>query len=80
MKRTNQQEAKANHYFTFGVGQGNRMFYVKIVGTYGSARERMFELFGKAWSFQYSEKQFNEHNMTNHYTLHPISLTDEAIA
>jgi len=73
-------EKKENWYFTFGVGHGNRMFCVRIVGTYGSARERMFELFGKVWSFQYSEKQFNEHDMQNHYTQHPISLTDEANA
>ena len=74
------QEAKQNWYFTFGVGHGNRMFYVRINGTNQSARARMHELFGTIWAFDYSEKQFGDSAERWDYKLHPISLTDEAIA
>ena len=80
MKTNKQQEKKENWYFTFGVGQGNRMFYVRILGTRGSSRERMHELFGAVWSFQYTEKEFGDSAERNNYTLHPISNTSEAIA
>lgn len=69
---------KENWYFTFGVGHGNRMFFVRINGTRSSARERMVELFGTIWSFQYSEKEFEGTAERWGYTQHPISFTDEA--
>jgi len=65
---------------TNGIGHGNRMFIVRINGTRESTRERMVELFGTVWASQYSEDQFNTYDMQNHYTEHPISLTDEVIA
>ena len=40
--------------FTFGVGQPNGGHYVKFFGTYGSAREKMVNHFGRRWAFQYS--------------------------
>lgn len=46
------------YYFTFGFGQENAGHYVKIYGTYGEAREKMFERYGSKWAFQYSEEQW----------------------
>ena len=46
--------------FTFGWGQRYQNKYVKIWGTYESAREKMFERYGKAWAFQYSEKEWED--------------------
>lgn len=46
--------------FTFGSGQEHAGYYVKIWGTFGSAREKMFAEYGKRWAFQYSEKQWKE--------------------
>lgn len=44
--------------FTFGSGQQHAGHYVKIRGTYGGAREKMFEKYGKDWAFQYSEEEW----------------------
>ena len=44
--------------FTFGVGQQHEGKYVRIRGTYGEARQKMFDLFGDKWAFQYSEKEW----------------------
>lgn len=44
--------------FTFGCGQENAGKYVKIHGTYSSARERMFERFGDKWAFQYTAEEY----------------------
>ena len=44
--------------FTFGVGHPHEGHYVKIWGTFGSARQKMFEKYGDQWSFQYSEQEW----------------------
>ena len=44
---------KKDYYFTFGFGQGHDNCYVVIHGTYQSARERMFEVWGSKWAMQY---------------------------
>ena len=44
--------------FTFGHGTRNAGTCVRIHGTYGSAREKMFELFGNNWGFQYSAEEW----------------------
>ena len=54
------------HYFTFGQDHTHRVngvtfdcdCVVMITGTYALAREKMFDTFGRKWSFQYSEKTF----------------------
>ena len=46
--------------FTFGCGQKHEGRYVKIFGTYGTAREKMVERYGLNWAFQYSEKEWKE--------------------
>lgn len=45
-------------YMTFGCGQKYAGYYVKIYGTYNQARKKMFDKYGKEWSFQYSEKEW----------------------
>lgn len=46
--------------FTFGCGQQHAGFYVKIWGTFGEARQKMFDKYGSEWSFQYSEEKWKE--------------------
>lgn len=46
--------------FTFGWGQQYENCYVRIKGTYESARDKMFEAYGKEWAFQYSEKEWGK--------------------
>ena len=53
------KEKKANWYFTFGSGQPHAGCYIKFFGICEETRKRMFDAFGKVWSIQYSEKQWN---------------------
>jgi hypothetical protein len=46
------------YIFTFGCGMQHAGKYVKIKGTYGQARAKMFEKYGEDWSFQYSEDEW----------------------
>ncbi len=46
--------------FTFGSGQKHAGHYVKIKGTYGSARQKMVDKYGLSWAFQYSEEEWNK--------------------
>lgn len=46
-------------FFTFGYGQPHAGHYVRIYGTFDSAREKMFRKYGSAWGFQYSEEEWN---------------------
>ena len=46
--------------FTIGYGLPHQNTYVKIKGTYDSAREKMFERYGNKWSNQYSLKSWDE--------------------
>jgi hypothetical protein len=49
----------ANFYFTFGYGTPYRNSYIRIEAEdAGEARERMVELHGLKWAFQYDEKSF----------------------
>lgn len=47
-------------YFTFGDGQEHEGMYVKIYGTFITARDKMCERYGTEWAFQYSEKKWKE--------------------
>ena len=47
-------------YFTFGWDQPRQGHYVKIYGTYETAREEMLKRYGRVWAFQYSEFAWNE--------------------
>ena len=44
--------------FTFGCGQKHEGHYVKIHGTYSSAREEMFRRYGDKWAFQYTAEEY----------------------
>lgn len=46
--------------FTFGYGQEHEGYYVKAQGTYGGARQKMIDMFGDKWAFQYSEEEWNK--------------------
>lgn len=48
------------YIFTFGVGQLHGGRYVKVKGTYDSAREKMIDKYGIEWAFQYSEEEWND--------------------
>lgn len=47
-------------YFTFGCGQAHENCFIVFEGTYEQARETMVYSFGSKWSWQYSEKEWNE--------------------
>lgn len=44
--------------FTFGCGQPNAGHYVVIEGEFLEARRKMMERYGREWSMQYSEKEW----------------------
>lgn len=46
--------------FTFGSGQKHGGHYIKIYGTYSSARQKMVDKYGLAWGFQYSLDEWTE--------------------
>lgn len=46
--------------FTFGCGQKHAGKYVKIRGTFDSARRKMFDKYGYDWSIQYSEEEWEK--------------------
>lgn len=47
--------------FTFGCGMPNEGKCQPILAdSFGSAREKMFELHGPKWAFQYSEEEWDE--------------------
>lgn len=49
--------------FTFGCGQKHEGYCQPIIGTFNSARRKMFEVHGTKWGFQYSEEEWK--NMQN---------------
>lgn len=53
-------EKKQVWRFTFGCGQHNAGYCQPILGTFESAREKMFSMYGPEWCFQYSEKQWED--------------------
>lgn len=51
-------EKERDWFFTFGCGQQYANMYVKIRGTFSTARQNMFDLVGDRWAFQYDEDEF----------------------
>ena len=47
--------------FTFGVGHGLRYYYVVIPGTWEEALNKMIELFGHKWCWQYPLEEWESH-------------------
>ncbi len=65
-----ENEQRQDWYFTFGHGQMHGPNgYTKIYGTRSSARERMFEMYGPKFAFQYPNaaeagvERFNLHEV-----------------
>lgn len=55
------KRSKPRYYiFTFGCGMAHAGYYVKVRGTYASARRKMCEKYGDQWSFQYSESEWTK--------------------
>ncbi|MFI2663686.1 hypothetical protein [Micromonospora carbonacea] len=52
-------EVEQEWLFTFGSGQKHDGRFVRITGTYESARARMLALFGRAWCDQYDWQRFD---------------------
>lgn len=52
-----QAEVERDWFFTFGCGQAHPNGYVKIRGTFGGARDAMFERFGAKRSMQYESAE-----------------------
>jgi hypothetical protein len=50
-------EQPKDWFFTFGTGHLYPNGYVVFHGTYASAREQMFEIFGPRWAFQYNSAE-----------------------
>ena len=46
--------------FTFGYGQDHGGRFVKIYGSYGEARHKMFIKYGDKWAFQYSASEWED--------------------
>lgn len=61
--------------FTFGCGHEHEGHYVKIKGTFEEARAKMFERYGNAWAFQYSEEAWEEAVKSG--TAHETELQEE---
>ena len=60
-------EEEQNWIFTFGSGQVNAGKYVKIHGTFTSARKEMYRRYEDKWSRQYSEQNWNA-NTSKYYS------------
>lgn len=68
-------EQPQNWYFSFGHGQIHRGRYVKIFGTFRSARDQMFAHFGPRWSMQYEEPDMLKHISRYGWTELPLPTT-----
>lgn len=66
---TDEVEAPQDWYFTFGCAHQHPNGYVKIRGTFGSAREEMMNRFGRIWAFQYDSP---EHAGVDEYNLYEV--------
>lgn len=51
---------RGNWYFTFGCCQEHSGHYVRIFGTFREARMEMIKRYGYSFTFQFSEKQWND--------------------
>ena len=44
--------------FTFGCGQPHEDKYVRVFGTFGEARAKMIDKYGRQWAFQYTSEEW----------------------
>lgn len=66
--KTPSGEVLQKWYFTFGqnhthpdTGQSMKDYWVESYGTYDEARQRMVAKYGRQWSMQYSEDNWEDH-------------------
>ena len=64
--------------FTFGCGSPKAGMATKIFGTYDEARQKMFEIYGDKWAFQYSEENWEEMK-ADRIRMYPMSRITEVI-
>lgn len=57
-------EKTQDFFFTFGLGTILKDKYAKINGTFESAREEMFSLFGSNWCMQHTADDFDGEGLT----------------
>ena len=58
------------YYFTFGTNHAHPNGYVVIYSnSLENARAKMFERYGRAWAFSYTQYQWDELNMVAKYNL-----------
>ncbi|MFI7072092.1 hypothetical protein [Micromonospora sediminicola] len=65
--------AEQEWLFTFGSGQQHDGRFVRITGTYDTARTRMLEVFGNRWCAQYDWRRFDEEGLPARLTELPES-------
>lgn len=70
-------EEKQWYIFTFGYSQQHQNQYVKIYGTYNSARQKMFDKYGNKWAFQYTEDSWKEWERTRPSYLSVETMLEE---
>lgn len=51
---------REEYIFTFGQGQPQAGYCVRIEGDYATAREKMISKYGLAWAFQYPAEEWDE--------------------
>lgn len=51
------EDVEQDWFFTFGQAHVHRNKFVRIRGTWATARDKMCTLYGNRWAFQYSESQ-----------------------
>lgn len=57
MPDDNTQEEIKTYYFTFMSSSELHAYYVMICDTYSNARNRMHNIFGDKWAFQYASAE-----------------------
>ena len=74
-------EQETDYIFTFGVGKdeyGDKAgHYVKIHGTYESAREEMVKRYGMKWAFQYEADEYFSFFEKNPWVLRETELKEQ---
>lgn len=68
------EEQEQDWYFTFGASHAHPFGYVKVHGTFSSARDRIQAEYGRKWAMQYTAEEFAP--QPARYGLHEVQLGD----
>ena len=74
------EELEQDWIFTFGCGQKHSGHYVKIFGTFDSARAEMFRRYGDEWCMQYTADEFFKNNNTPQYLKETELIENEEVS